>query len=343
VLGVLAVHAGAGWAQGGWVTLVAFFVLSGYLITALLLNEWDKRGRISLPNFYLRRARRLLPALFLVLVAILIYEAVASHPIGTQHLHGLVAGTVFYYADFQASRGHVPLFSLLAHSYSLSIEEQFYFLWPLLLGLLLRMRADRRVLALVTLALSIPPVMLRQLMWHGSGSAVRLYYAPDTRYDALLLGCALAIWLSSPDRRPVPRSALSAAAAISVLGLGALFVGTDWHSEDTLRLWMTFAAVFSTVVLAVVVLAPEHPVSRVLAFTPFVRIGQVSYGIYLWHWPIFMIFNASTLGLPWWQTQLVRLVLTGVMATGSYVLVEQRFLRRNKGESIAPVRTAVAA
>src|SRR4051812_8790504 len=149
ILAVIGFHYGPTKVGGGYLGVDVFFVLSGFLITALLVQERENKGGISLPAFYLRRARRLLPALFIMLVAVAVYGAIYPHRPESAHLWRDIAAAVFYVANWVHGLGHSLETGLLAHTWSLSVEEQFYLLWPATLVILLARRASRRTIAIV--------------------------------------------------------------------------------------------------------------------------------------------------------------------------------------------------
>lgn len=326
VLAVLAFHSGATRAVGGWVGVDVFFVLSGFLITWLLLGEHRATGAVRLRSFYARRVLRLAPALFLLVAAVLLYAALAPHPVATQGLASGVVGTLLYVSDLQAATGHVPVLGLVEHTWSLSIEEHFYLLWPPLLLLLLR-RAPRAALP-VTLLLAAVSAVLAPLLWRGDSSVARLYYGPDVRAQALLLGCALALLCS---RRPLPTkgpagSVLRMGGAVAAAGLLVVAVAVHYRSAVVFHGGLTLTALLSTVLVASLVAGAAAPLATLLTSTVLVAVGRISYGLYLWHWPVFLALNEDALGLPWLPTQAVRLVVALAAATASYLLVERRLL-----------------
>jgi peptidoglycan/LPS O-acetylase OafA/YrhL len=331
VAGVLAFHTGAGWAVGGFLGVDVFFVLSGFLITVLLINEWQRRGTVSLRRFYARRALRLLPAVALMCAFLLIVGPVGTGVAARNALWKGVAGTMFYFANWQQAFGLIPILQLTDHTWSLAIEEQFYLVWPaLLLGTiwLARRRGSDPLRAALILALTLAAAsaLLRFALWSGVHSEIRLYYGTDTRADSLLIGGAVGIcyasgWLARA-RRWLP--ALAPVAALVIL---AAF---GFAHRDSARLYLGGLTAFAIVVATLIgglALAPANPVGRVLALAPMVWIGRISYGIYLWHWPVFRYLHEARLGLSWGPTQLVRIAVTLAAATISYYLVERPMLR----------------
>ncbi len=334
VAGVLAYHTGASWAVGGFLGVDLFFVLSGFLITGLLVTEWQRRGGIDLPRFYARRALRLLPAVLAMCLILLIIGPVASGAEARNALWKGVAGTMFYFANWQQAFGMLPLYQLTDHTWSLAIEEQFYLFWPpILLGVIWwakRRGVDPMRSALIfAIALAAGSALLRLALWSGTASEARLYYGTDTRADSLLIGCAVGIAYST-GRLEWGRKLLPALAPFALLGILALFAFVN-HDSKTLYLGgLTGVALLVAVLIAGLVLHPKSAVGRLLALTPLVAIGRISYGIYLWHWPIYRYLHPAELGLGWWQTQVVRVLVTLAVATASYFLVELPMLRLRK-------------
>ena len=213
VIGVVAYHLQLGWAKGGYLGVDLFFVLSGFLITTLLLEEWVGSGRISLAAFWGRRARRLLPALFLVVAALALYlvcNAVFGGPganglIDLSGLRGDAIATLLYVNNWHLIYAHQSYFaqfstpSPLQHTWSLAIEEQFYLVWPLVLLVLLRYgrRGWRRVGVTVTVALGVGSSILMAVLFHPGVDPSRLYYGTDTRLFDLMAGATLAFLAAS--------------------------------------------------------------------------------------------------------------------------------------------------
>jgi peptidoglycan/LPS O-acetylase OafA/YrhL len=306
-------------------------VLSGFLISGLLVAEWQRRQQVSLRRFYARRALRLLPAVLLVCAVLLIIGPVASGVDARNALWKGVAGTVFYFANWQQAFGALPLFQLTDHTWSLAIEEQFYIVWPPVLLLTLtwaRRRGFDPVRAAVTVALLLAAVsaLLRLALWHGASSVDRLYFGTDTRADSLLIGAALGLAFATGRlvwaRRLLP--ALAPWALVAIL----LIFGFAHRSDAALyQGGLTGIAVLVAILIGGVALSTDSPVARILAAWPFVAIGRISYGIYLWHWPIFRYLHEAELGLGWWETQLVRIAVTLAAATASFFLLERPMLK----------------
>jgi peptidoglycan/LPS O-acetylase OafA/YrhL len=329
VLAVMAFHMGATYARGGSIGVDVFFVLSGFLITSLLVSERTRTGRVSLGRFYVRRALRLLPALVLVVLAMLLWSAVATMTAQGRHdlYHG-VAGGLLYISNWQATDG-LPLFALTNHLWSLSIEGQFYLVWPPVLLLLLRLRIPRLAVLLTVIGGALASAVLRFVLRSTGSSVERVYYGTDTRMDALLIGCALGLaaawgWLPRGGRGAL---ALQVGALVAVVWLAGEVAFSSWRSSWTYHGGLVLVAVAAAVLVADVVARPQDPLARVLALPPLVALGRISYGLYLWHWPVYMVLNSSRLDLDWLPTQVIRVAVTVALATASYLLVEVRFQR----------------
>jgi peptidoglycan/LPS O-acetylase OafA/YrhL len=331
VLAVLLYHGGVPWARGGFLGVDVFFVLSGYLITALLLAEWQASGRVALGAFWARRARRLLPALFLVLVAVTIWFA-RWPPSGV--LPDVAADTRWtlgYAANWHflaAGESYFDQFAIpspLRHTWSLAIEEQFYLLWPLLLVGLLRLgRGSYRLVLACTMAATAVSALLLAV-WYEPADPSRVYYGTDTRAAAILVGAGAALILA---RRPAAvsrraRLSLDLAAMCAAVGIGWAMVALDEHNGLVFRGGIPILAVLVAVVIAATVLSSDGPIGRCLSPAPLRTVGLISYGLYLWHWPVYVALTEDRTGLGGTNLLLLRLTVTFVAAGLSYLLVEQ--------------------
>jgi peptidoglycan/LPS O-acetylase OafA/YrhL len=368
VAGVIAYHLGSSWASGGYLGVDLFFVLSGFLITSLLLEEWSGTGRLALGAFWGRRARRLLPALFLLLVAIGAYVVLngrfgppgSAAQIDLSGLRGDALATLLYVANWHAIFAHQSYFaqfsapSPLQHTWSLAIEEQFYLVWPLLLlGLLTWSRRHwRRVGLGVTVAGALGSAALMAALYHPGGNPTRIYLGTDTRAFDLLAGAAVAMLVAArPQPRPAVRRLLHAAALPAAAALGVCWVvaGT---ATGLPRSWMFEGGFLGCAGLAAVVVADARlvergPLGAVLSLRPLRWLGTISYGVYLWHWPVIVYLSTSRTGLVGWRLDLARLAVTLAAATASFYLVERPLRRRQyRGwarRSLAPLGALATA
>ncbi|HEY7105334.1 MAG TPA: acyltransferase family protein [Acidimicrobiia bacterium] len=330
VLAVIAYHFGARWAPGGFLGVDLFFVLSGYLITSLLVIEWGRSNAIDLVAFWARRARRLLPALFLVLAAVAIWAALAAHHdqlngIRSDSIWSLFYGANWHLVDtaqsyFATAREASPL----RHMWSLAIEEQFYLVWPLVAFACLKLARGKRWLlgAVCVAGITASVLWMTRLFDHADQS--RAYYGTDARAAQLLVGALLALVLahSSPNDR-LRTGGLRAAGAAGAVVCAWFFLDVSDTTAFMYRGGFLVFAVAAAAVVAAVVQPRGSALQGALALRPAVWIGTISYGLYLWHWPVVVAVTPDTLGRDGWQLSAVRLVLTFGLAALSFYLVEK--------------------
>lgn len=359
VLGVMAYHADLRWMRGGYLGVDAFFVLSGFLITGLLLAEHREDGRISLGAFWARRARRLLPALLLVLAAVTAIAAINPEIFDPRTTRNDALAVLAYVANWRfvfSGAGYFEQFaapSPLLHAWSLSIEEQFYLLWPPTVAGLAALRSARREalpLAL-PLVLGAASAVLMALLTGPGVDVSRAYYGTDARAQSLLVGAGLAVLL---QRHPRPvagraRLALEGGAIVAIAGLGWAWSTVDGTSPRLYRGGFLVLAVAVAVVIASAT-QPSGVVRRALSMRPLQAVGRISYGLYLWHWPVFLVLTPTRAG--WDDPALLasRFAATFALAYLSYELVERPVrrgtwgaLRGRRGWVAAPAALAVVA
>lgn len=311
ILAVMGFH--AAWTpQGGWAGVDIFFVLSGYLITRLLAAERATTGEIEIGRFYLRRLLRLGPALAALIVAELAYALIASD---RQAVLQSVAFAATYTMNFNRAFGFAPDgFGTLGHTWSLAMEEQFYLLWPWLFLFIAR----RRPLVWISGALIAIICWRFFLVLHGADPE-RTYNGFDTHADALLIGCAIALMpLSDRARGLVNRFAF-----VPAFGLAAIILLMPHRTIEAQSWGLTAAAICSG--LLIIASTQAGLAQRVLSARPLVHLGRISYGFYLWHFPILKI-GGSYLGRSWPAT-LVLLGVSYLVALASYRFIERPFLR----------------
>jgi peptidoglycan/LPS O-acetylase OafA/YrhL len=377
VIAVLLYHAGISWLPGGFLGVEVFFVLSGYLITALLLAEWRTKGSVDVKAFWMRRARRLLPALYLLIVATLAY-AVVFLPGEVAGLRNDALAAFGYVTNWYLVLGHESYFeavgrpSLLKHLWSLAVEEQFYLVWPLVFWLGVSFGATRwrtrRVLMVALGGAAISVALMAALFVPGVDPS-RLYYGTDTRAAGLLIGAALAIvWTpelrqtrsrgrSCPTVRGFKRDRAqgrfqrrwrwTVPTLLDALGLAALgtliFLCLRLGEFDAPLYRGGLAAV--SLATAALIMAISYPQTRLgsalLGHRPLRWIGERSYGIYLWHWPVYMVTRPQ-LDVPFDGMPLLalRLVATVLLADLSYRYVEMPIRRGAIGRAWRSLREA---
>ena len=336
VAGVLCYHAGFGWASGGWLGVDAFFVLSGFLITSLLLSEWRGANAIDLPAFWARRARRLLPALLLVLAAVALYAVALAAPTELRRIRSDGIASLFYVANWRSVFSGQSYFeqfgvpSPLRHFWSLAIEEQFYLVWPLVVTAVLRWRRGSvRALAGFTAIAAVGSAVVMAILYNPGHDPSRVYYGTDTRAQSLLIGALWSIvWL----RRPVisttaRRWALHGAAVVAVVVLGWCWSTATERSEWLYRGGFAWTALLVVVVIASVVQPRAGPVGIVFAAWPMRAIGKISYGLYLWHWPVYVALSPTRVNLSQVPLFGVRMAVTFTLSIASYVFVEEPIRR----------------
>ena len=353
VIAVLLYHAGLSWVPGGFLGVEVFFVISGYLITALLLAEWRQTGSIDLKAFWLRRARRLLPALYLLLVGTLSF-AVLFLPQEVARLRDDVVAALAYVTNWLLIFSQESYFeaagrpSLLQHLWSLAVEEQFYIIWPLLLTAGL-MFLPRRYRLPAVLGGAVASAALMAILYQPDTDPSRIYYGTDTRAAGLLFGAALAfVWAPELIRvsarydpggrhRPLQRArrhvrhrlGWTVPRLLDLVGLAALGM-LVWFclSLDEFRPFIyqggfALVAVVTTLLILIVVHPRAQVGANVLGWGPLRWAGQRSYSIYLWHWPVFMVtrpqLDVPLEGVPLF---VLRMVVTFVLADLSYRFVE---------------------
>jgi peptidoglycan/LPS O-acetylase OafA/YrhL len=332
VLGVFLYHArphadGNPYLPGGFLGVDLFFVLSGFLITSLLLVEWDAGNRIDLRRFWLRRAKRLLPAMVVVVLSALVLASIFARD-DLAKTRGDAVSSLFYYTNWHLIVANHSYFnltgrpSLLNHLWSLAVEEQFYVIWPLLLvpGLVL---LGRKRLPFLVIAGIAGSAILMWLLYNPHGDPSRVYYGTDTRAFLLLTGILLAlVWPAFERlRRAVP--------LLELLGIAALVTTVLLFRQmsdfnPTLYRGGDLAAAFCFAVLIAAVAHPLTGIGQALGVAPLRWIGERSYGIYLWHWPVVALMRPGV-DISWTGPGVIvaQAAIVLAAATLSYRYVEQ--------------------
>ncbi len=305
MLGVLFFHAN-GLLRGGYLGVDLFFVLSGFLITSILLAEHRARGAIDLKMFWVRRSRRLLPALLALMPAVALYAKVLASPSELGRIRSDALATLAYVANWSAvfaRRSYWEMFaapSPLEHTWSLAIEEQFYVVWPLVVAGVLRLARARgharpaRTMFAVCVALGIAACAAMVVLYEG-GDSTRVYLGTDTRGAAILAGAALACsglgQREGAEWSPARRRLLDTLGVLAALGLGVAWARLDGASPLLYGggFWATEVGVL--VLITCTLHSPAGPVARALSWSPLRAVGNVSYGVYLWHWPVYVVLS----------------------------------------------------
>jgi len=323
-LGVLATHLRETWVPGSFVYMDTFFIMSAYLITALLLKGWQREGRIHYARFYYRRVLRLFPANYAMLLAFALAAWLLLDDVAGHLKQIAVAGL---YVSNWTRAFDVPMPQFLGHTWSLSIEEQYYLLWPLLLTGLLKAFGLRLRTAVIVGLLALGFALWRSWLTLDGASIARLYNGTDTRADALLLGCALGIALALPQVREHRwvQTFLAASAVPLVLVLVIAGFSLQWEMR-----WMYAGGSFvfslaSTLLVGALALPRLTLAHRLFSLSPLVFLGRICYGLYLWHFPVYNVLRIA-FGFDIWGVALIGVPLTFAFAIASYVWIERPFL-----------------
>jgi peptidoglycan/LPS O-acetylase OafA/YrhL len=337
IIAVLAYHLYPAALPGGFIGVDVFFVLSGYLITSLLLREWSGTGGIDLRRFWSRRIRRLMPALAVTVGGVLAFEWAVNGAISTRLRDDAVA-SLSYVANWRFALSGQSYFeqfgapSPLRHTWSLAIEEQWYLVWPILLRVVLRV-GGRRLAAIVCSAGATASAVLLWAVAYQRPDTSRAYYGTDCRAFTLLAGSLLAVVLAD---RVVSKRLGRVVAAAALLAVAALVVGSVRLDGSMSFMYVTgFAAVAAVSVVAVAGCAltteRQRPTwfATAVGIAPLRVIGKLSYSLYLVHWPVIVLLNSNRLGVDDDWLPVAQLAITVVLAAISYAVVEQPLRRWN--------------
>ena len=340
VLSVLAFHESLPWIKGGFLGVDVFFVLSGFLITDILAGKFGRDGKVGLSTFWQRRARRLLPALGLMLLVVTAAVTVLE-PSQRNTLPPALLGAVSYTSNWWQAFAHVSYFSLYGpppvfqHLWSLAVEEQFYLIWPLMLTVVLLLLRNRALRVLFAWAAAAASAYVMFAVYVPGKDPSLVYYGTDTHASALLIGAALA--LTWPLKR-VAAAAGKLRLSFDILGaIGLLVLGwAAWHFGGADAFVYPYGLVIAALAAGGLVLAAAAPgrIAALLSWAPLRWLGVRSYGIYLWHWPVIAITvgidprGASTLG-----ARAIDAILPIGLAAASWHWLEEPILRNGlRGE-----------
>ena len=346
VLAVMMFHGGIPHMDGGFMGVDAFFVLSGFLITSLLLGEWRQALTIKLGAFWARRARRLLPALLLMLLFVAFFASVIV-PKGTYGALRLDAlATLLYVSNWHFILVNSNYFnetsasSPLLHTWSLAVEEQFYVIWPLVVLGVMHFTRSLRALFALCCAAAIASALWMYHVYDGGLNTNRAYLGTDTRSQCLFIGCALAVGLVLVTQRrheagrlakgelwrPETSTGGLLCGVLGVLGAaGAIALWVLTTSTSTFPYSGGFFLIglsVASVILAAIA-APRSIVPRLLSWSPVRYVGRISYGLYIWHWPIFIWLDHARTGLYGYELFALRVAVTFAVSVVSFHLVER--------------------
>lgn len=331
ILAVMIFHAGAPFLRGGFIGVDVFFVLSGFLITSLLISEFDRYGSVSLKNFYIRRALRLAPALIsLLIVFCLASFAVLDEEKANSNYKDALISLAYLSNWARAFSMHPPDF--LGHTWSLSIEEQFYIVWPIILLMLLRASEKRHHVVAIAAAIALLSWAFRIYLSINATPPERLYNGLDTRADALMVGCTLGVMLSSglvsENAKNMLQKLLVVIAPLSVACLIAFSTLVHWRDPNMYYFGFFIVEILTAVLVLDILMNPQSIIRKLLAMRWLVWVGSISYGLYLWHYPIYRTMSA--LGFHGLTIISVGSFITFIVATLSYYVMEKPILTFKK-------------
>ena len=339
VIAVLAYHGGISWVGGGLLGVDVFFVLSGFLITSLLCRELTRSNTVRLGAFWAQRARRLLPAIFVLLIGVAAYAHFFAGSIDVTSVRNDALSTLSYVANWHFIVSHQGYFAQAAspspflHTWSLAVEEQYYLLWPLVALFIVR-RWGIPKLALTAAVGAVSSTVLMAILFGAGVSIDRLYYGTDTRAQSLLVGSFLGAVGSQAGEG---LSILPAGWTTTQLGrrlwavpgvVGGIFLMWAWHAlagPDRFLYHGGFflVSVATGGVIVTCVSVPASSLTRLCSLRGLVFIGRISYGLYVYHWPLFLVIDHAHTGLLGFGLLATRLAVTFVVATISFFLLEE--------------------
>ncbi len=364
VMAVLLYHAGISWLGGGLLGVDVFFVLSGFLITTLLCRELARSDTVRLARFWAQRARRLLPGMFVLILGVAAYAYAFRGSISVASVRGDALATLFYVANWHFIVSDQGYFvqaaapSPFLHTWSLAVEEQYYLIWPLVALYVVR-RWGIPKLAVTAVVGAAASALVMVLLFATGSSPDRLYYGTDTRVQSLLVGSFLGAVGAHRGEGfsilpPSWTSTLRSKWMWTLPGLaGAVFLAWAWHalagrSSFLYHGGFLLVAVAAGAVVVTCVTVPESVLARGLSLGALVFIGRISYGLYLYHWPLFLLIDHAHTGLSGAGLLAVRMVATFAVATISFLVVEEpirngKLFRGRKGLWAVAAATLVTA
>ncbi|NLT15015.1 MAG: acyltransferase family protein [Clostridiales bacterium] len=338
VFAVFAFHLSLPFAPGGFLGVTLFFVLSGYLITDLLLSEWAGSKTINFKDFYIRRGKRLLPSIYFLLICVTAYISFFA-PGFLENFKSDFLPAAFSFSNWWFIFNKIPYFesfaspSLLTHFWSLAVEVQFYLIWPFLVYLLQRFVRRKWLRIAVTAALAAASAVLLGVLYEPGGDPGRIYYGTDTRVFSLLIGACMAYILPSAriakaSEKKSVRVVLDTSGLISLPVILFMCYYITQYDDFLYYGGMFLFSVISALLVAAAA-APSTVTARIFSFRPLRFIGKISYGFYLWQFPVIVItnsmFESSSINI---LLCLFQVAATIVLATASYYLIEMPFRKK---------------
>ena len=349
VVAVIAYHSEIESVPGGFLGVEIFFVISGYLITALLLEEFNLNSAINLRQFWVRRARRLLPALFLYIGGSVAFAySMAEDVVPTKGEVLSTFGYVYNWFGIFQEISYTDVFerkNFFHHLWSLAVEEQFYLLWPILLLCLQRYIHRKVTISLLILGIT-SSAFLMWTMYQPFEDPLRVYYGTDTRASGLLIGALLAyIWRPwNAEKSELFPKGKDALLPVGLAALGILIWANTHYTllmpdaDQLFRGGFLITSIATAIVIACVV-TPNSNLNSILGLAPFVWVGKRSYGLYLWHWPVFQLTRERVdVDINGWELFAVRMFVTLVLVEISYQCIERPIRERRMMRELAKVK-----
>ncbi|EKO0830925.1 acetyltransferase [Staphylococcus pseudintermedius] len=333
VIAIIIYHLNPQWLSGGFLGVDTFFVISGYLITSLLLTEYHNTGKIKLMSFWLRRVKRLIPAVLFLVMGVIVLSLIFM-PTEIQKVRADSIAAIFYVSNWWYIMQNVDYFEQFAvqplkHLWSLAIEEQFYLVFPIVLLSLLSFIRRLKSIRIIFLILLVISMIAMMVLYVPNENVARVYFGTDTRIQTLLMGVLLAlVWPPFQLKAKVNRQMRTMIDTAGVVGLAILFICFKFVSETNSILYYGGFFLISTVTLLVIA-SSVHPsgyFAKFLGNKVFTFIGSRSYSLYLWHYPIIVLIHHQFV-----QGQIpplvyvVEILLMVLMAEFSYKFIEQPF------------------
>lgn len=349
VIGVILYHLLPTQMRGGYLGVPVFFVVSGYLITDLLRQEWDQNGRIAVKDFYVRRMKRLYPGMVVMLLLSAAYITLFQRNL-LNNLRGVVVSSLLYVNNWWQINHGLSYFdrfgneSPFTHLWSLAVEGQNYLIWPLLFILLMKLVKNRGTIFKIVIGCSLLSALLLAIWYSPGADPTRVYYGTDTRLFSIWMGSALAfIWPSTHLKKEIPKKAkrvLNLAGGLSFIGLVITFFVLDDHLSFVYYGGMLLVSLLCTILVAVTA-HPGASLNRWLTNPLFSYIGKRSYGIYLYQFPVMIFYEAKigNVGENVLLHTLIEIVLIFLISELSYRFIENPLRKFHYKDTFRTVRS----